>query len=373
MTDRFGALRLPAAAPVARADLPAPLTAEQASLTDPCLDTILSFCSKVLQAQLDTAWKSRAKGTHIDEVAKHLATHDPREVVFNTNRLPGLFLYRVQVVDTGVMAADHPTTTEILRLEWVFPPDTQEKDRLRANIVNGLLKSLVQACQQGRHPAWVVAGDLADTDAIRVASPTSTTEKVYFGADLNGIVGGGDVYAARPVTVTRSGDPNAFNTVDPIVITGTLFTGESGFSETLVLDDAPGMERVQTAWNFSRVESIAVPAQTLTTGALAFGFADSPEVVYGSPVRRHAGLRELRCVGARRDALIVRMARLNDKDRQRADDREYDSFQLDLRIVEAFNVDVDALPPLGDGTDGVGITTDFLLHDGSTFASADYT
>lgn len=365
MSDVFGALQLPAPAPAARPDLPTNLTVAQASLTDPALDTVLSFIAAVLNAQLSTAWAIRSPAPQKNQPARltFLSTNDPREGEFLDDQLPGLFLYRYQLEDTALYAADAPATTEVWRLDWVFPPDAQHKERVRNNIINGLIKSLVLACEQGRHPAWTVGGDNADPDAIKTSIATSTSLQTYTGAALNGAVGSGTVIAARLVSVTTAAAALAYNVTDPIVVTGTLDNGIT-FVDYITLTNTNGGETVTSSWNFATVTSIEVPAQLLTTGAFQFGHAVSPEKEYGSPLRRHAGLTQFRCSGARRVQFEIKMGKGAAARAIRKADMQYDAVQFEFRVQEVFAADVTGGTVLGQ-VDDIGIDNEYAYPDGS--------
>lgn len=345
MADTFGSLALQIPAPSARTDLPITIAAANVSLADPCLDTLNSYIQAVLNYEGNTAWEVRAPGTQIKRMARFVSTNDPREGEFNDNMLPGLFLYRQKGTVSTKYADDLPATEEILILEWVFPADAQHKERARNNIINGLSKILVLALEQGVHPAWVVTSDNAQPTAIKLSAATPIVDTTYSGVALDGAIGGGAVNAARPVTVTTSVAVGAYNITDPIVITGTLPSGETGFTDELILTNANGGETITGSWNFSSVQSIEVPAQALATGTLTFGYADSPEKAYGSPVRRHAGLTQLRCGVGERKPLVLKAGK----------DIEYDVVRFEIRTQELFTADASAYQTWAQAVDGIGI------------------
>lgn len=344
MADVFGELSLPVPIPASRTDLPVTIAAGATSLADPCLDTLLSYIQAVLEYELNTAWQVRAPGLQIKRAARFLSTNDPLEGELLDNQFPGLFLFRHKG-EAVKYSADAPSTDEVLLLQWVFPADTQHKERLRNNVINGLTKALVLALEQGVHPAWIVTTDLAQPAAIRLAAATPVVATVYSGAGLTGLIGGGTVNAARPVSVTIAASPGAINTTDPIVITGTLPTGQTGFTDELQPTLINGGQTLSTGWNFASVQSISAPAQLLATGSWSFGFAESPETAYGSPVRRHAGLTQLRCGVGQRKPLKIRAG----------EDIEYDCVQFEIRIQEIFTLDVANLQTWAQAVDGIGI------------------
>jgi len=351
MADQFGALPLPVPVPAARDDLVPPIPAARTSLGDPCLDTLLSYIAAVLEYLLTSAWATRAPGSQINRAARFLSTNDPREGNLSDNQVPGLFLFRSKGQTSSKYAADLPSTEEVLILDWVLPADAQFKDKARGNIINAITKALVLAIEHGVHPAWVVAADLAQPTAVRLDAATPVAPTVYSDADLDGAIGGGTVYAARPVTVTTA--PRAvptYNTTDPIVVTGTLPTGQ-GWTDTLYLTDPLGGETVATGWNFASAQSVAAPAQLLASGSWSFGFADSPEKPYGSPVRRYAGLLYSRCgVGERTTLKVTRGS-----GRDAASTLEYQMFEFEIYVHEIYRVDQSVLPTWADAAEGIGI------------------
>lgn len=362
MGDIFGALPLPVPVPTARTDLPTTIAATAVSLADPCLDTLLSYIQAVLDFELTTTWAIRAPGNQIKKAARFTSTNDPLEGTLLDNQLPGLFLFRSKGENATKYAGDLPATEEVLILQWVFPADTQHKERLRNNVINGLTKALVLALEHGVHPAWTVTTDNAQTAAIRLAAATPIAATVYSGAGLTGLTGGGTVNAARPVSVTTTAATGAYNVASAITITGTLPSGETGFTDTLQLTLANGGETIATGWNFASVQSITVPAQALTTGSWSFGYAASPEKVYGSPVRRHAGLTQLRCGVGQRKPLKIRAGQ----------DIEYDCVQFEIRIQELFALDVANLQTWAQAVDGIGIRIqETIAEDDEIYQTAD--
>ncbi len=146
--DTFGLLTLPAPAP----------TVATASLTDPALDLILAFCKAVLNADLGDAWEARCKADPLPVVFTF--PHDPDIEDFNSNELPALYMWRSDDAGTfSRISQDLVVDEGGFSALWVPPPATFENRQERAGIRNGLKKSLTAAFGQGRHPAWVVAGD----------------------------------------------------------------------------------------------------------------------------------------------------------------------------------------------------------------------
>lgn len=294
MADTFGALSLPAAVP--SADTGDGYT--PAAAGDPCLDTLAAFFSAVLIADVGDAWDARAPAAEEQPIVRSVFTHDPTQVEFNEALLPALFLWRPgEGAGVDKYAEDLLRDAAMLRLWWVMPyapdPDVQ---RQRMPFINAVGKALARACNAGRHPAWVLAADsTADPDAIRLATTNTTGAVTWSGAGLNGVVGGGTVTASRRVTVTASASAGAFNTTDPIEVTGVLDAANGGeeHTESLYLTSANGGQTITGIWRFAGVTSIARPAQLLAAGTISVGYAASPEATLGSLVKRAAGLARL--------------------------------------------------------------------------------
>jgi hypothetical protein len=290
-------------------------------------------------------------------------TNDPTEGPFNDNQLPGLFIWRQKGDTATKYAADMPSTEETIIIQWVFPPGFQATERERNNVINAISKIFILAVEQGVHPAWVVASDNAAPAAIRLAGATPTVITTYAGAALNGLVGGGTVNAARPVTVTTTaGSLATYNTTDPIVITGTLPTGQTGWTENLYLTLPLGGETISSGWNFASVQSIKVPAQLLTTGSWTFGYNASPEKVYGSPVRRHGGFTQLRCqVGQRKEIKIPSGKNI-----------DYDCVEFVIKAQELYTLNPANLQPWSAAVDGIGIRIEeTIAGDPAVYQTAD--
>ena len=76
-----------------------------------------------------------------------------------------------------------------------------------------------------------------------------------------------------------------------------------------------------------------MPAQLLTSGTIAIGYADSPEVVRGSLVKRQAGLSHLSLVGpGRRGTLPIQI--------KEGETLNYPTIDFELRIEEILGIDM---------------------------------
>jgi hypothetical protein len=138
--------------------LPAPLPDDGAAVTDPALDILLDFCMTVINADLGAAWGAVCAADPLP--VAYVFAHDPDLEDFDTNKTPALYMWRAD--DNGRIShisQDLVVDEGGFNALWVPPPATFENRAARAGIRNGLKKSLTGAIGQGRHPAWIVAGD----------------------------------------------------------------------------------------------------------------------------------------------------------------------------------------------------------------------
>lgn len=111
----------------------------------------------------------------------------------------------------------------------------------------------------------------ADDDGIVTAFATSTSTATKSGGGLNGVVGAGILNPPRNITITTSSSLAAYNTTDPIVITGTNVNDEV-ITEERTPSAANGGQVLGTLKCFKTVTSIAFPAQGTTAGQFKVGF-----------------------------------------------------------------------------------------------------
>lgn len=143
--NKFGAITLPIAAPVAGA-----------AAADPFLDYALDFFKTYLNTYGLAAWQAVAPG---GVPVKSVRPHDPENCVFNERELPAIYMWRGGGERVEWMAEDYLVSKDQVRVLWVFPNATQEIQHLRDPIINGLLKALSVSFELGRDPCWVVSGD----------------------------------------------------------------------------------------------------------------------------------------------------------------------------------------------------------------------
>ena len=147
MSDTFGLLTLPAEEPETGA-----------AVTDPALDMVLAFMQAVLNSDLGAAWATVCPADPLP--VTYVFNHNPDLESFNANETPALYAWRADDGGGSVRySQDFITDEGGFQCLWVPPPAEQEDRRAREAIRNGIKKSLKAALAQGRHPAWVLAGD----------------------------------------------------------------------------------------------------------------------------------------------------------------------------------------------------------------------
>jgi hypothetical protein len=109
---------------------------------------------------------------------------------------------------------------------------------------------------------------LADTDAIKTSIASAAAEEVYEGADLNGLVGEGEMDPPRNLSVTTSAHTD-IDAVD-VAVEGVDVNGDA-ITEDITLTDGGGVTDLG-AKAFKKVTKITVPAQSGAGGLLEFGF-----------------------------------------------------------------------------------------------------
>ena len=129
---------------------------------------------------------------------------------------------------------------------------------------------------------------LADVDAIRLAAATVAALRTLSGADLDGVVGAGEMVPPRNLTVTTAGatpaDAPATVTVRGKVRNGSgkLVAQEEIFTVSQIAGAAVGLLA------FSVVEEIEEAAADGVAATLAYGFGDV--IGLGQPLRSRAGV-----------------------------------------------------------------------------------
>ena len=158
MPDDFGALELP---------VPAPEDPTSEAVGDPLLDLVASFMQAVINSDVGDAWASvvpsrgASAATTTSLPVLFTDTSDPDEAAFTSKRTPCLYVWRSDepAPQRIRITQGWETVRSQIALLLVFPPPTQSKQKLRTNIRNAIDKAVRAAVRQGRHPAWVQAGD----------------------------------------------------------------------------------------------------------------------------------------------------------------------------------------------------------------------
>jgi len=127
--------------------------------SDPTLAVILDFVAVFLStdAQTYAAWTAIAGGSFPQPV-QCVLPHDPNDVVFNTNNLPALYMWRADAKQEYA-ADDWLRETTTVKALWVFPLATQENQRIRQPFGHVFAKAMNVAIERGRTPNWKQAED----------------------------------------------------------------------------------------------------------------------------------------------------------------------------------------------------------------------
>jgi len=121
---------------------------------------------------------------------------------------------------------------------------------------------------EGRPPT---TPDVADVDGIIATIVSASTAQTISGASLDGVVGGGEMFPPRNVTLTLSSHANWDATVATVI--GTDEDGRV-IQENLLIPDG-GNATVTGVRHFRTVTSLYIPAQAGTAGTATMGFGSS--------------------------------------------------------------------------------------------------
>lgn len=147
MAENFGAL-----------DFPAPPAAQDAALTDPCLDKLLACFKAIMNdGPFAQAWAIASPASPKPVVATF--ANDPTTVTFAAAKAPALFLYRTSDKPMQRDADEYVIAKDVLQLVWLFPTTSREKNNAHTNICNAITKVVYGAILAGRSTAWIDTDD----------------------------------------------------------------------------------------------------------------------------------------------------------------------------------------------------------------------
>lgn len=359
MSDVLGALELPVPADI----IVYPPDERTRAAGDPALLAVGSFAATVLQADVGAAWEVLDPGRPDQPLAidgarlgtgpaRRVWFTDPRLGYFEPNELPGLFVYRTGQATFFRYTADQYRRKWAIGVAWLGPQTTEDQQRReRDPFYNAVCTALHRALVFARHRAWVIDTDLASENGL-VNDPiaTSLSPMTLSGAQLDGALAAVAPFKpGRPVQVTTALAPGAYNTTDPIEITGKLDNGVS-FTDKLYLT-ADGGETVVGLWSFRAPTSVLIPEQLLTTGTLTLGFYASPDVKEGSLVQRAAGFVEFKARNAE-----VKMLRV---EQQNADPVLMRAVECIVDVTEELGIDLAVHGQTYDPTAAPGLDASF--------------
>jgi hypothetical protein len=365
MSDTLGNLTLPMAVPTL-----APLNERTRAPGDSALVQVGSFLATVLQSDCGAAWvaldgiKQDLPGT-IDgtrtgaNVVRSVWYTDPRLGYFEPDMLPGLFVFRGQKGAYLRFTADQYRRTWPISITWLPPPtEADAQRRERDTFANAIAASMQRALVFGRHRAWVRDEDLADDNGLladAIATPTVDTTITNF----DGALAGTTLKPGRPVQIITSAATGAYNTTDPILVTGTV----DGVTmvERMYLTTPNGGETVVGLWSFSHVASVFVPEQLLSTGSLTLGFYRSSDARLGSLVQRAAGFIRLEVKGVSTAAIPVKRAN--------ADPVSCVAVEITCDATEGIGIDLAEHADLYDPNIASGLDASFVQGNNDPFNS----
>ncbi len=354
MSDTFGGLTLP---------MPAASATEQPG--DRVLGPLSGFFAAILNAYASTAWASVAPATAVP--VRKVYTHDPTDYVFNESDLPALYVTR-----TGGkaewLADDWEMGNDTITAWWVFPPAQQANQRARDNITNGVVKALQAATARTRDAAWSWAADTDPTAATLAAAPaavrlshaTPTSPATYSGASLDGLTGAGVVSPPRPMTLTLGGTVGAWTVGSALTVT---YLDRLGFSHVEAFTVGTVPQAFATAYDATRVSSVAVDAQAATTGTLSVGLGAFTG--RGSDILTVAGLTSIYLATWKDRLLPIQMS-------EGAPVRTYDCVEMIFDVRDKLTLDpTDSARYSPQGGDGHGPLITYTREDGTAIESSD--
>lgn len=367
MSDAVGTLSLPVAAPTV-----SPVDERTLAPGDPALVQLGSFAATVLQADCGAAWEALDPGRpeqpgaidgvrHGKNVVRRVWFSDPRLGYFEPAELPGLFVFRAGKATHVRFKADVYRRAWPLMIAWLPPKaETDPQRRERDTFANAVVASLQRAIVFGRHRSWVRDEDLAADTGV-LATPVTTSTSPATITSFDGTLAGASLKPGRPVQVKVSAAAGAYNTTDPIAITGRLDSGVT-FTDYLYLTATDGDETVIGLWSFTDITEVAIPAQLLTTGALTFGFYASPDVKLGSLVQRAAGLVRCQLMSIATPAMRVQMPN--------RDPESFVAVEATIDVVEELDFDLaEHAEALADPDVAPGLDASFAQGNNDPFNS----
>lgn len=367
MSDAVGILSLPVAAPIIF-----PPDERTRAPGDPALVQIGSFLATVLQADCGAAWEALDAGRPdqpgaVDgtrdgaNVVRRVLFSDPRLGYFEPADLPALLVWRAPKADHKRFRADTYRRYWSVMVAWLPPPaETDPQRRERDTFVAAITSSLHRAIVFGRHRAWVRDVDLAAETGL-LAAPIATTTSEQTITTFDGSLATFPLAPGRPLQFITSSAAGAYNTTDPIVVTGALDGGVT-HTDKVYLTEADGGETVVGTWSFATPAQVVIPAQALTTGAITIGFYDSPDVKLGSLVQRAAGLSLFRL--AAMSTTAIRVAQPN------AEPRMFVAAEATIETAEEIAIDLaDHAEALADPADAPGLEAEFAQGNYDPFNS----
>jgi hypothetical protein len=365
MSDAVGTLTLPVAAPVVH-----PPHERTLAPGDPALVQIGSFAATALQADCGAAWEAldpgrpaqpgAVDGTRLGTgVVRRVWYQDPRLGYFEPAELPGLFVFRAPKADYKRFAADQYRRVWPIQIAWLPPrAEADPQRRERDTFANAVAASLDRNIRFGRHRAWVLDSDLAAPTGL-LADTVTTSTSVATLTSFDGTLAASALKPGRPLQILTAVAAAAYNTTDPILVTGKL-DSRATHTDKLYLTATNGGETLVGLWSFTEVTQIVLPAQLLATGQFTIGFYDSPDVKLGSLVQRAAGVVKLELRGVSMAPLRVQQPN--------AEPIAHVAVEATVDVIEEIAIDLaEHAEALSDPADAAGLDASFLQGNNDPF------
>lgn len=366
MSDVLGVLELPVPADL----IVWPPDERTRAGGDPALVAVGSFVATVLQADVGAAWEKLSPGKPLifggieagrdgAMSARRVFFNDPRLGYFLPDDLPALFVYRTGQATFFRYTADQYRRKWAIGIAWMGPPTTEDQQRReRDTFYNAASAALHRALVFARHRAWVIAADRAVDNGL-VEAPAATSLSPITLTSFNGALATtAPLKPGRPVQLKTSVALGAYNTTDPIEVTGKLDSGAT-FTDRLHLTNPDGGETVVGLWSFRDPAGLVIPAQLSTTGAITLGFYASPDVKEGSLVQRVGGFVEFKLRNAE-----VKMLRI---EQSVGDPILMRAVECIVDVTEEIGIDLAEHGDAYDPTTAVGLDAYFAQGNFNTF------
>jgi hypothetical protein len=149
-------------------NIPVPVPASNVTAGDPALDILGDFVKTVVNAYGATAWASITPASQLP--IKKVHVQDLKEVGFNIQDLPALYLHRADWSAPERIADEWQKQRSVITAHWVLPYEADQlRRKRRGTFAHAMRACIVGAIEAGRDPNWKVVGD-PDTNTPALGS-----------------------------------------------------------------------------------------------------------------------------------------------------------------------------------------------------------